>query len=82
MAQRNAVFLANHGLLAAASDLAQAFHITEEIEFCAELYWRCKCVGTPNILTDSEMTHMKDLFRSYGQGNDSGARTPTKYSPG
>ena len=68
--QRNAVFLANHGLLAAGSDLAQTFHITEEIEFYAEIYWRCKCVGEPKILDNTEMTRMIGLFRSYGQVND------------
>ena len=81
MAQRNAVFLANHGMLAAASDLAQAFHIAEEIEFCAELYWRCKCVGVPKILKDSEMTRIKDLVHSYGQGKNAAAKTPTKKNP-
>ena len=67
MHDRNAVFLANHGLLAAGSDLANAFHITEEIEFCSELYWRSKCVGEPMILCEAEMEAMKDRFRSYGQ---------------
>ncbi len=67
MHDRNAVFLANHGLLATSSDLANAFHIVEEIEFCAELYWRSKCVGEPVILGKAEMVLMKDRFRSYGQ---------------
>lgn len=70
MLGRNAVFLANHGLIAAGSDLANAFHIAEEIEFCAELYWRCKCVGEPLILDKSEMDRMKDRFRTYGQVKD------------
>lgn len=67
MRERNAAFLANHGLLAAGADLANAFHIAEEIEFCAELYWRCKCVGEPVILDRLEMDRMKDRFRTYGQ---------------
>ena len=67
MADCNAVFLANHGLLTAGSDLANAFHIAEEIEFCAELYWRSRCVGEPVILDKAEMTLMKNRFRTYGQ---------------
>lgn len=67
IADCNAVFLANHGLLTAGSDLANAFHIAEEIEFCAELYWRCKCVGEPIILGEAEMALMKNRFRTYGQ---------------
>lgn len=67
MRDRKAVFLANHGLLAAAGDLATAFHIASEIEFCAELYWRCRSVGEPVILDRAEMNLMKEKFRTYGQ---------------
>ena len=67
MKDRNAVLLANHGLLAGAKDLANAFNITEEIEYCAELYYRTKCIGEPVILSEEEMTLMLDKFKSYGQ---------------
>ncbi len=71
MAQRNAVLLANHGLVAAGYDIAAAFAIACEVEFCAEIYWRSRCVGNPVILADSEMNTMKRLFRSYGQKTES-----------
>lgn len=64
---RNAVLLANHGLLATGGVLASAFHIACEIEFCAELFWRSKAVGEPVILDRDEMTLMTDKFRTYGQ---------------
>lgn len=67
MKDRYAVLLANHGLLAGAKDLANAFNITEEIEYCAELYYRTKAIGEPVILPIEEMTLMLEKFKTYGQ---------------
>ncbi len=70
MEGRKAVLLANHGLLAGGKDLAEAFNISEEIEYCAELYWRAKSIGEPIILPEEEMDLMKEKFRAYGQGSE------------
>lgn len=67
MVNRKAVLLANHGLLAGAKDLANAFNITEEIEYCAELYYRTKSIGDPVILSEDEMQLMLEKFKTYGQ---------------
>lgn len=67
MIDRKAVLLANHGLLAGAEDLANAFNITEEIEYCAELYYRAKSIGEPVILSQEEMLKMRKKFNNYGQ---------------
>lgn len=67
MKDRKAVLLANHGLLAGANDLLNAFNITEEIEYCAEIYYRTKCIGEPVILPDEEMSLMLKKFETYGQ---------------
>lgn len=67
MENRKAVFLANHGLLTGAKDIANAFNIAEEIEFCAEVYYRAKSIGEPVILDDKEMGRMEDAFQTYGQ---------------
>lgn len=67
MKDRKAVLLANHGLLAGDKDLANAFNITEEIEYCAELYYRTKCIGEPVILSEDEMRIMLEKFKTYGQ---------------
>jgi L-fuculose-phosphate aldolase len=67
MKDRKAVLLANHGLLTGADCIENAFNIAEEIEFCCELYCRCKSMGEPVILPDEEMTLMKERFRTYGQ---------------
>lgn len=67
MKDRYAVLLANHGLLAGAKDLANAFNITEEIEYCSELYYRTKAIGEPVILPEEEMSIMLEKFKTYGQ---------------
>lgn len=67
MIDRKAVLLANHGLLAGGMNLAEAFNITEEIEYCAELYYRTKCIGNPVILPEDEMKLMIEKFKTYGQ---------------
>ncbi|WP_349408702.1 L-fuculose-phosphate aldolase [Pseudalkalibacillus sp. SCS-8] len=67
MEGRNAVLLANHGLIAGGADLKNAFNIAEEIEFCAEVYYRAKSLGQPVILSDDEMNHMAEKFKTYGQ---------------
>ena len=67
MKDRKAVLLSNHGLLAGGPDLAAAYTITEEIEFCCELYYRSKSIGEPVILPESEMLLMIERFRNYGK---------------
>jgi L-fuculose-phosphate aldolase len=69
LADRNAVFLANHGFVAAGANLTAAYAVAIETEFCAELYWRSRCVGEPVLLEKAEMKSMKELFQSYGQKN-------------
>ena len=67
MEDRKAVLLANHGLLAGGKDLDEAFNITEEIEYCAELYYRTSSIGDPVILPEEEMELMMERFKGYGQ---------------
>lgn len=67
MEDRRAVILANHGILAGAQDLLNAFNIIEEIEYCSEIYYRAKSIGEPVILDDAEMTLMAKKFATYGQ---------------
>lgn len=67
MEDRQAVLLANHGLLAGAVNIATAFTVAEEIEFCCEIYTRAKAIGEPVVLDDAEMQHMAEKFKTYGQ---------------
>lgn len=66
MLDRNAVLLANHGMLAGSKNIKNAFNIAEEIEFCAEVYYRAKTIGTPIILDEKEMSLMIEKFKTYG----------------
>ncbi len=66
MKDRYAVFLGNHGLLACGSDIDYAFNVAEEIEFCSEVYYKAKCVGSPVILSDDDMQVVLEKFKTYG----------------
>ena len=67
MRGRKAVLLANHGLLVGDKDLPTAFAIAEEIEFCAEIYYRSKSIGEPIILSDTEMQLVEEKLQWYRQ---------------
>lgn len=67
MKDRRAVILANHGILAGANDLLNAFNIIEEIEYCSEIYCKAKAIGEPVILPQEEMRLMAEKFKTYGQ---------------
>jgi len=70
MKERFAVLLSNHGLLTGGNTLDSAFSKAEEIEFCAEIYYRSKTIGEPRMLSDKEMEKMVWRFGSYGQGGE------------
>ena len=67
MKDRRAVLLANHGILAGANDLLNAFNIIEEVEYCSQIHWMASCMGKPVILPDEEMELMAEKFKTYGQ---------------
>lgn len=67
MRERRAVILANHGILAGANDLLNAFNIIEEIEYCSQIYYMAKSIGEPIVLPDEEMNLMAEKFKTYGQ---------------
>ncbi|MDO5732635.1 MAG: L-fuculose-phosphate aldolase [Eubacteriales bacterium] len=75
MKDRRAVLLANHGILAGAQDLLNAFNVIEEVEYCAAAYYRARCIGAPIILDDEEMTLMAEKFKTYGQRKSSESET-------
>lgn len=66
MEGRNAVLLANHGINVAGGTMEEAFARTEQLEFCARLFWQAKAIGEPTVLSDEEMEMMVDRFKSYG----------------
>lgn len=68
MADRRAVFLENHGMIAGAGNIEAAFTIAEEIEFCSRIYYQAKCIGEPKILSEEEVEKLSVKFQGYGQG--------------
>lgn len=67
MTGRKACLMANHGMLAAGSTLAEALRIALEVETLAAQYWRALQIGRPNVLDDAEMARVVEKFRTYGQ---------------
>ncbi|MFD1449048.1 L-fuculose-phosphate aldolase [Oceanobacillus profundus] len=67
MEDRKAVLLANHGINVIGANLDEAFAITEQLEFCARLYWQARAIGSPIILPNDEMEMMVRRFENYGQ---------------
>jgi len=67
MADRKACLLANHGLLVAARDLAEALALASELEELCEQYWRACQLGQPVVLSAAEMAAVLEKFAGYGQ---------------
>lgn len=63
----SAVLLANHGLITCGSNLKNAYGLACNMEFIAEMQYRAMSIGQPVILSDEEMDHVMDKFKSYGQ---------------
>ncbi len=64
---RKGCLLANHGLLVAGRDLAEALALAVELEELCEQYWRACQLGYPALLTPAEMRAVLEKFRAYGQ---------------
>ncbi len=64
---RKACLLANHGMIAAGKDLAEAFRITVEVETLSEMYLRALQAGEPVLLTEEEFLAAQNRFASYGK---------------
>lgn len=67
MTGRQACLLANHGLLVAGRDLAEAFALAVELEELCEQYWRACQLGQPALLSSEEMAAVLEKFQGYGQ---------------
>lgn len=67
MQDRNAVLLANHGIIGGSNNLRNAFNVIEEVEYCAKIYVIAKSIGNPIVLPEKEMKFMSEKFKNYGQ---------------
>jgi len=66
MQHRKACLLANHGMIAAGKNLAEAYRNTVEVENLSELYLRALSVGEPVLLTVKEFQDALHQFVGYG----------------
>lgn len=62
-----ACLLANHGMIAAGKNLAEAYRNTVEVENLSELYLRALSVGAPVLLTADEFADAQRQFAGYGK---------------
>jgi L-fuculose-phosphate aldolase len=65
MEGRKAALLANHGLVAGADTLKQAFDIAEIVEYCAEIYIKIRSIGDPVLIDEEEMKTVIEKFKNY-----------------
>ncbi len=65
--ERKACLLANHGMIAAGTTLAEAFKIAVEVETLSELYLRTLQTGQPVLLSADEFRDAQNRFRTYGK---------------
>lgn len=62
---RKACLLANHGMIAIGRDLAEALAMAVEVESLCEQYWRVLQVGTPILLSETQMHDVLAKFKDY-----------------
>lgn len=74
---RSCCLLANHGMIAAGSDLRRALWLAQELETLCQQYAVALQVGTPRILSDAEIAETVERFRGYGLNAGTGAESAT-----
>lgn len=64
---RKACLLGNHGMLVAGYSLENALALAIEVESLCEQYCLALQIGTPNLLSEEEMSIVLEKFRNYGK---------------
>lgn len=62
-----AVLLANHGVVAVGAGLGAAMAVAEAVEYTAELAWRARQLGVPQVLDADQLTEARAALAGYGQ---------------
>lgn len=66
---RNAVLLANHGVVTVGSCIEEAFKLSLMVEKTAEIFIKSRILGIPFSLDRSEVCHLNNFYKNcYGQG--------------
>jgi L-fuculose-phosphate aldolase len=63
---RTCCLLANHGMIATGATLKRALWLAVELETIARQYFLSLQIGGAQTLSDSEIEHVVEKFRSYG----------------
>ncbi len=63
----NACLLANHGMVALGSSLAQALRLAAEVETLASQYWHAAQLGAPHVLDSEQLREVRARLADYGQ---------------
>lgn len=66
-ADRNAVLLGGHGMVAVGGDLTHAMDAAEQLEFLAQICWRCKVSGGGVPLSDAHLAQAVEALQGYRQ---------------
>ena len=68
MGDNYACILGNHGLLCVGGNISYTLDVSEQIEFCAQLYYNCKAAGQePKLLNDEQISSVLEAFQTYRQ---------------
>lgn len=68
LGDRNAVLLANHGVVTVGRCLEEAFKLSMMVEKTAEIFIKSRILGQPFSLSGEETCYLKDFYRRcYGQ---------------
>ncbi|MBE0520605.1 class II aldolase/adducin family protein [Candidatus Bathyarchaeota archaeon] len=62
LSDKNAVLLANHGLIGVGRDLEEAFMICEIVEKSARIFIHSKVLGNPVILDREDIKYLRNFF--------------------
>lgn len=63
---RTCCLLANHGMIATGANLEKAKWLAMELETIAKQYYLSLSIGGPVLLSEAEIAHVKEKFKSYG----------------
>ena len=73
---RACCLLANHGMIATGPTLEKAMWLAVELETIARQYYLSLAIGEPNLLSDAEIGHVIEKFKSYGPRPKPGGAGP------
>lgn len=76
LAGRRAALMSNHGSVVVGESLAQAYTLTQELEWVCDLYLRTLSAGTPKILSPGQIDAVSSKIRRTGYGQQTVPSAP------